>query len=165
MGGVAVGVVGKPLGLRGEVYVLADPDLGVEFAPGATFRAGPHTVTVATSRLHGNRRVVRFDGVETREAAEALRGLVLTAAREDLDLASDAFWADELIGLPVLTAAGAPVGTVTGVADGAAHDYLVVADEDGQELLIPAVDQLVDVTTERIVVQPVPGLLGEPDDS
>ncbi|MEX0659660.1 MAG: ribosome maturation factor RimM [Egibacteraceae bacterium] len=162
MGDVAVGVVGKPLGLRGEVYVLADPDLGVEFAPRATFRAGADTLTVATSRLHGNRRVLRFDGVETREAAEALRGRVLTAARDDLDLEPDAFWADELIGLPVVTAAGAQVGTVTGVADGAAHDYLVVADGHGQELLIPAVDQLVDVTPERIVVAPVPGLLGEP---
>lgn len=163
MGAVAVGVVGKPLGLRGEVYVQADPDLGVEFAPGAAFTAGADTLTVATSRLHGNRRVLRFDGVETREAAEALRGRVLTVARDDLDLESDAFWADELIGRPVVTAAGAPVGTVTGVADGAAHDYLLVAGEGGGELLIPAVDQLVEVTAERIVVQPVPGLLGEPE--
>lgn len=163
MGAVAVGVVGKPLGLRGEVYVQADPDLGVEFAPGATFTAGADMLTVASSRLHGNRRVLRFDGVETREDAEALRGRVLTVARDDLDLDTDAYWAEELIGRSVVTAAGAPVGTVTGVSDGAAHDYLVVADEGGQELLIPAVDELVEVTNERIVVQPLPGLLGEPE--
>lgn len=158
---VTAGVVGKPLGLRGEVYVHPDPDLADAFGPGATYRAGGRSLTVASSRLHGNRRVVRFEGVEDRDAAEALRGAELVVTREAFDLDEDAFWADELLGRPVVTSEGTPAGTLVGVADGPAHDYLVVRVPDGRELLVPAVDELVEVTAERIVVAALPGLLDD----
>lgn len=158
---VAAGVVGKPFGLRGEVYVRPDPDLDVSFAPGSTFGAGPRTLTVAESRLHGNRLLVRFEGVEAREAAEELRGTVLTVARDEVRLDEGAYWASDITGRAVVTADGDPVGVVAGVADGAAHDYLVVARDDGAELLIPAVEQLVELTGDGIVVRAIPGLLDE----
>lgn len=158
---VAVGVVGKPLGLRGEVYVQPDLDVGEQFAAGATYSAGDRMVTVAASRMHGNRRVLRFAGVETRSDAEALRGAVLTVDRGAVELDEAAFWTDDIVGREVVTATGEHVGTLAGVADGTAHDYLVVTHADGRELLVPAVDELVEVTDERIVVQPLPGLLDE----
>lgn len=164
MGTVAVGVVGKPLGLGGEVYVQPDADLDEEFPPGARFAADEGVLTVASSRLHGNRRVVRFEGVDTREAAEALRGRVLTVERGEVVLDEDAFWADDLVGRDVVTPGGDHVGTVAGVADGPAHDYLVVARDGGEDALVPAVDDLVEVTAERVIVQPLPGLLGEAEE-
>ncbi|HVM15793.1 MAG TPA: ribosome maturation factor RimM [Egibacteraceae bacterium] len=156
---VAVGVVGKPLGLRGEVYVQPDPDVGEQFPPGATYTAGDRTLTVAASRMHGNRRVVRFAGVEDREQAEAMRGAVLTLDRADVALDEDAFWTDDVVGREVVTVAGEPVGTLADVTDGAAHDYLVISRPDGRELLVPAVDELVEVTPDHIVIRPLPGLL------
>lgn len=158
-GEVAAGVVGKPLGLRGEVYVHPDADVGDPFAPGTSYRAGNVTLTVASSRLHGARRVVRFEGIEDREAAEALRGTVLALDRADVPLDEDAFWAQELLGRDVVTPAGQAVGVLVDVADGAAHDYLVVATPQGQQVLVPAVSELVDITPERIIVQDLPGLL------
>lgn len=158
---VAVGVIGKPLGLRGEVYVQPDPDVGEQFPPAATYRAGGRTVTVVTSRMHGNRRVVRFAGVDSRTEAEVLRGTVLTVDRAAVELDDAAFWTEDIVGRDVVTAAGERVGTLAGVADGAAHDYLVITGVDGREVLVPAVDELVEVTAERIVVQPLPGLLDE----
>lgn len=158
---VTVGVVGKPLGLLGEVYVHPDRDLVEEFPPGRTYRAGDRALTVADSRLHGNRRVVRFDGVTDREAAEALRGVTLALDREQVALDDDAVWADDLLGRPVRTPGGGHVGTIAGVADGTAHDYLVVALPDGRELLVPAVDELVELAEDHVVVEPLPGLLGD----
>jgi 16S rRNA processing protein RimM len=162
---VAVGAVGKPLGLRGEVYVHPDPDLVEEFPPGASYTVAGRSLTVAASRMHGNRRVVRFEGVDSREAAGALRGAVVSVDRESVGLDVDVFWADELLGRDVVTAGGEPVGVLVGVADGAAHDYLVVARDGGDDLLVPAVDELVEVTADRIVVQPLPGLLGDTDEA
>lgn len=157
---VAVGVVGKPLGLRGEVYVHPDPDVGDDLAPGSVYRTREGTLTVASSRLHGGRRmIVRFEGVEDRAAAEGLRGAVLMVDRGAVALDEDAFWTDEVVGRQVVTADGQAVGVLVGVADGAAHDYLVVAPPEGDELLIPAVAELVEVTPERVVVQAIPGLL------
>lgn len=157
---VTVGVVSKPLGLRGEVYVRADPDVADDFTPGSTYRAGARTLTVAASRLHGGRRVVRFEQVEDRDAAESLRGALLMLPRSDVALDDDAFWADDVVGREVVDADGEHVGTLVEVTDGAAHDYLVVARPHGREVLIPAVDELVEITAERIVVQALPGLLG-----
>lgn len=158
---VTVGVVGKPLGLGGEVYVHPDRDLAEVFPPGRTYRAGDRRLTVADSRVHGNRRVVRFDGVTGREAAEELRGLTLALAREQVTLEDDALWADDLLGRPVRTPGGGQVGTIAGVTDGTAHDYLVVALPDGREVLVPAVDDLVEIAEDHVLVEPLPGLLGD----
>lgn len=160
---VTVGVVGKPHGLRGEVTVRADPDLAEEFPPGAVYlvAGGETRLTVATSRLHGNRRLVRFEGVDDRDAAEALRGAELARPRSEITLEQDAFWVDELVGRPVTDRDGRALGTVTDVTDGQAHDYLVVTGPRGHEALIPVVADLVDVTDETVVVDAIPGLLDE----
>ena len=157
---VIVGVVGKPVGLAGEVYVRPDPDLAHEFGPGQRYpRDGRDDLVVAASRVHSGRQVVRFEGVDDREGAEALRGTVLTLPRTEVALDDDAFWSDDLLGREVVDDDGQLVGVVESTLDGAAHDYLVLARPDGGEVLIPAVADLLDVTAERIVVHAIPGLL------
>ena len=159
---VVVGVVAKALGLAGETFVRPDPDLDEPFPPGAAYassRGGE--LVIASSRLHSGRQVVRFDGVDSREAAEALRGAELRRPRADIPLDDDAFWTDELIGREVLDDSGAVVGVVEAVADGAAHDYLVVARPDGGEVLLPAVAELVEVGADHVVVHAIPGLLDD----
>jgi 16S rRNA processing protein RimM len=74
---------------------------------------------------------------------------------------ADTVWVDELLGREVVDVTGALVGVVDGVLDGAAHDFLVVARADGGELLIPVVEELVDLT-EPVVVHGPPGLV-EPE--
>ena len=157
---VIAGAVGKPFGLAGETYVFADPDVADEFPPGAHYaRQDGGSVTVVESRLHGNRRLVRFEGIGDREAAEAIRGVVLLIDRAGVRLEADALWADDLIGREVVDQDGAVVGVVERTLDGPAHDYLLVARPDGGELLLPAVAELVDVDADPIVVHAIPGLL------
>lgn len=172
---VTVGVVGKALGLRGEVLVRPDADLPPEvFSVGRTFGVRPvaadpdssglwpATLRIASTRVHAGRRIVRFADVETRERAEGLRTAQLTLSRAEIALDDDAFWSADLLGREVVDSTGAVVGVLEAVADGAAHDYLVVARADGGELLIPAVSDLVTVGTDAIVVDAIPGLL-DPD--
>lgn len=159
---IPVGAVGKPFGVLGAVYVFGDPDLGDEFPPGeryATDRGGD--LVVAESRRHAARRVVRFEGVEDRDAAEALRGVQLLRPRGAVALQDDAIWVDDLKGREVVSSADEVVGVVEAVIDGPAHDYLVVARPDGGELLIPFVDALVDHEVDPIVVEALPGLLDD----
>jgi 16S rRNA processing protein RimM len=163
---VVVGVVGKPFGVRGDVYVRPDPDLEHEFPPGTTYRvAGRGTLTVADSWVHGNRRIVRFDEAEDRDAAEALRGAALCLPREAFELGEDAWWVDDLVGAEVRDDTGAIVGIVEGVRDGHAHDYVVVARTDGGEVLIPLVADLIEVRAGAVVVRAVPGLLDDEADT
>jgi 16S rRNA processing protein RimM len=104
---------------------------------------------------------MRFVGIDTREAVEALRGTVLRVPRDEVPLDPDAFWSDDLLGREVTDDDGSLVGVVEATLDGAAHDYLVIARPDGGEVMVPAVAELVEVGPDRIVVHAVPGLLDD----
>ena len=169
---MAVGVIRRPFGRDGQVFVHPDPDLDDPFPVGDVYQAAPDVaggqpsarpLTVAASMLHSGRRIVRFEGIEDRESAAGLRDLVLSrdAARGDLD--QDGFWAEDLLGWPVLDQHDRPLGTLREVRDGVAHDYLVVGRLGGSDVLVPAVAELVDIQSDRIVVQAVPGLFDDPD--
>lgn len=163
---VVAGVVGRAVGLRGEVYVIGDLDVADDFAVGAEYQpaepaAGRDRLTVASSRLHAGRLIVRFVGVDTRDAAEALRDVTLTVPRAEVALGEGAFWVDELLGRDVVDADGQPLGVLEAALPGAAHDYLVVARPDGGEVLVPAVAELVELGGDRVVVRSLPGLFDE----
>lgn len=158
---VVVGVIAKPLGLKGEVLVRPEPDVAHEFVAGERFEVDGRTLIVAHARLHSGRQVVQFEGVETRDGVEALRGTVLAVPRSSVALDEGAFWNDDLLGREVVDHNGDLVGVLEATQDGAAHDYLVVARPDGGEVIIPAVADLVDIRSDRIVIQAIPGLLDD----
>lgn len=155
---VALGTVGKPHGLAGDVYVWLDADLSEALVEGLTCDVGARTLDVAQVRRHRGRPLVRFAGVDTRDTAETLRGLAIEVDRDRLDDVDDLVWAEDLLGRDVVDADGLPVGVVDGLLDGAAHDFLVVARPDGGELLVPVVDELVDLS-EPVVIHGPPGLI------
>lgn len=159
---VVVGVISKALGLKGEVFVRPDPDIAHEFSAGEVFElADGRQLVVASARSHSGRQVMRFEGVDTREAAEDLRGTVLDIPRDAVSLDQDAFWNDDLLGREVVDDSGALVGVLESTLDGAAHDYFVIARPDGGDVLVPAVADLVEVREDRIVVHAIPGLLDD----
>jgi 16S rRNA processing protein RimM len=167
---LVVGRVARPHGVHGELTVdvrTDDPELrlavGTELAtePAA---AGP--LTVAASRWHSGRLLVRFAGVDDRAAAERLRDTLLVVDSADLeDLADpDEFRDHQLIGLSVVAADGDAVGTVADVLH-YGQDLLVVAGSGaraGAEILIPFVSAIVsdvDIAAGVLRVDPPPGLL------
>jgi 16S rRNA processing protein RimM len=128
-----VGRVGKAHGLRGDVHVVAVTNVAERFAPGSELVVGDRSLVVQSSRPAGSGFVVRFDGVDDRNAAEALRGVTVRAeAREGDD---DELFAHDLIGAEVRDRAGTRIGAVESVQANPAHDLLVL---DGGTL-IPAV--------------------------
>jgi 16S rRNA processing protein RimM len=167
---LVVGRVARPHGVHGELTVdvrTDDPELrlavGTELAtePAA---AGP--LTVAASRWHSGRLLVRFAGVDDRTAAERLRDTLLVVDSADLeDLHDpDEFRDHQLIGLSVIAAGGDPVGTVADVLH-YGQDLLVVAGSGaraGAQILIPFVSAIVsdvDLAAGVLRVDPPPGLL------
>jgi 16S rRNA processing protein RimM len=159
---VAIGRIGKPHGVRGEVTVEELTDYPDRFRAGATFVSDDRTLTISSLRRHRGVLLLRFDGVADRESAEALRGTVLTIEAADRrSLEGDEFWPDQLEGLKAMLPDGTQLGTVTGVAFGPAQDRLVIATTAGTTIEIPFVDELVsDVHPSGgfVVVDPPPGL-------
>ena len=168
---MVVGRVVRPHGVRGELLVEVLSDAPDRFAPGTAVAAGdpdsdtpPRPLEVSDARLHQGRLLLRFVGVEDREAAEALRGSLLTIPSEAArKLGPDEFWRHQLVGLAVVDPQGNGRGVVSDVLPGTAHDLLEVRRPDGATVLVPAVAALVKVELEagRLVVQPLQGLLDD----
>ena len=157
---VIVGTIGKPFGTRGEVYVFADPDLDEDFAAGLRYATSRgDTLEVAHAQMHRSRLIVAFDGVADRQQAEALRGISLLRPRADILLSDGAVWVADLKGREVVDGDGELVGVVETVRDGHAHDFLLIARPDGTEVLVPLVEELVDMTADPIVITPPAGLI------
>jgi 16S rRNA processing protein RimM len=148
-----VGRIGKAHGLRGEVVIDAVSNRAERFQPGAVLYVADESRTVATARRHQNRWLLRFDGVDDRTTAEALRGAIVTG--DPLDAADDGeLWVHELVGARVVDRSDADLGTVTAVEANPAHDLLVT---DGG-VLIPIVF-VVEQSPGRVVVELPDGLL------
>jgi 16S rRNA processing protein RimM len=169
-----VGRIVKPHGIRGELVVDVSTDSAdVRFAVGSvlfvTSRDGAVTrsLTVTAARPHTGRLLVFFEGVAGRDAAEELRGAVLTANLADLPPIEDPdeYYDHQIEGLAVVTVTGEAIGTVREVMHGAGGELLLVDRTDradAGELLVPFVRQIVpevDVPGGRIVLDPPAGLL------
>jgi 16S rRNA processing protein RimM len=158
-----VGRIAKAHGVRGEVSVEPLSEVEGRFAPGSTLlagEAGDRTLTVAAVRPHTARLLVRFEGVDGRDAAEALRGtLLFVRSDETPDLPEGSYWPHDLVGCEVVTEDGRSLGPLTEVLTGPANDLWVTGAG-----MIPAVREFVvevDLATRRIVVRTPPGLLEE----
>ncbi len=142
------GWVGRPHGLDGSFHVTR---------PRADLLPAGASVTVAGAvreivRRSGTdqRPILRLDGCETRESAEALRGEALLVARDSLPaLGEDEWWPEELEGCRVRDG-DRTIGVVTGVRALPSCEVLEVAREDDGELLVPLVrDAVRAVDVER----------------
>ncbi len=119
-------------------------------------------LTIETSRDNGARLLVTFAGVADRTAAEALGGSILVVPTSDLpELPEGTYWPHELEGCEVVTGTGRVVGTITDVVANPANDIWVTTGADGEEILVPAIRQViaeVDVGARRVLVHEVPGI-------
>ncbi len=174
---VVVGRIGKAHGIKGEVSVelrtdeperrFVDGAILATEAPGGVEAHGadrPTSLTVKATRWHQSRLLVTFEEITDRNRAEAARGLLLLASIDEHETPEDPdeFYDHQLVGLQVVTTDGTPVGQLTEVIHSSAQDLLCIKSDDGREILVPFVSQLVptvDVPNKQIVVEDRPGLL------
>jgi 16S rRNA processing protein RimM len=165
-----VGRVAKAHGVTGELVVEVrtdDPEL--RFAPGAILRAKAsdrreNNYVVLAVRPHGNRLLLRLDGVADRDAADALRGSLFVIDSEDLPPIDepDTYYDHQLEGLLVRTTKGRDIGTVAEVLHTAGGELLAVDRAEAGELLVPFVTAIVtsvSLDTGVVEIDPPEGLL------
>ncbi len=143
-------------GVRGEVKVLTwldSPDMLCDFD---RCRIDGREVEIENCRVQKTCNLVKLQGVDTMEAAQALRGKVLELYREDID--PEVIFAAELVGVEVF-AEGKCIGKLTEVLDYPGNSVYVVKGE--QEYMIPAVKQFVlsmDLDKNEMQVKLIPGM-------
>lgn len=99
--------------------------------------------------------VARFEGIDDRSAAEALRGSLVEVDRSALPpLDNGEYYHADLIGLPVVDSNGTNLGRVAAVENYGAGDLLEVEGADGKRSLIPFKRGIADLEDGRIVIDP-----------
>ena len=116
-----VGSIGRAHGTSGEVVVRLITDRTERLESGSKLAADERELVVATSRPHQDRWLVRFEGVETRDQAEELRGWILRAPALRV---ANTLWVHELIGSTVREVSGTERGVVEAVVANPASDLL-----------------------------------------
>lgn len=157
--------IGKPHGIRGEVTVQVLTDAPEDrFVPGTGFLVEPASagpLTVSSARWNKDILLLGFEEVADRNTAETLRGAKLFIETAELDEDDDEGWYEhELVGLEARVG-DAVVGKVAGLHTMPVQDLLVVATPEGDEVLVPFVEEIVpEVNTGEgyILITPPPGL-------
>jgi 16S rRNA processing protein RimM len=140
---IAIGIIRKPVGLKGQCYTDA---LGVTFpalAPPVLLYAGrdpsqTREIVLKEKRQSPKGFVCRFEGFNDIDTAGTLRGMYLFCSREALPrLPEGKHYHFELEGLAVVAdETGTMIGTVTEVQQYPTTDALEVRKEDGSTVLV-----------------------------
>ncbi len=123
------------------------------------------------SVMQGRFLMLSLEGVDTMDAADALRNTVLYAAREDFHLAEGQYFLSDALGLPVYDTRegreGNLLGTVTDISPNAASDIYTVKTPDGAEVLVPAIPVFVTevIPGECVRMAPIDGMFENSDPS
>ncbi len=156
-------------GVRGELRVEPWCD-SARFLTGYSefyWDGGREKVKVVSSRPHKSLLLLKLEGVDTVEAADALRGRVLWLARKDAALPEGRYFVQDILGLSAVDAdSGRVYGKVTDVFPTGANDVYQVTDGDGKEYLVPAIrDVVVRVDPDEGVLElrPMRGIFDDAD--
>lgn len=156
---VVIGRIAGAFGVRGWVKAVSFTESRGNvfgYTPWVLRRDGAERLLeVLEGREHGGSVIVRLQGIDSREAAEALKGYEISVRRSQLPPAAPGeFYRVDLIGLRVVNLDGAEFGEIVDVMDTGANDVLVV--QGDRERLVPFVQGVfvrsVSLAESRVVV-------------
>ena len=129
---VVIGVIGAPHGVRGAVRVnmaLSEP-MHLKKYDAVHLQNGTLLKLKSVRPDKGTMVVVQFEGVDTRDAAQALTLKTIAVPRDAFpEVAEDEFYHADLIGLAASDESGAPQGEVVAVHNFGAGDILEIRGE------------------------------------
>jgi len=162
-----IGTIVGTHGIHGEVRVNPACD-SPEFFAGFDVlyydAQGQKPVRVLSARSNKAIALLRLEGMDSIEAAQALGRRTLFFRRADARLEEGQFFIAELLGCEVFDADNPALryGVLCDVSQTGANDVWHIRTDAGKEILIPVIDDVVkavDVVAGRIEIVPLPGLM------
>ena len=146
-------------GVRGEVKVLPWLDSAEMLCEFERCRIDGKEYKMDTCRVQKTCNLLKLQGIDTMEAAQAMRGKTVQLYREDI--ADDVIFAVELLGVDVFCN-GENIGKITDVLDYPGNSVYVVGDDGVKNrYMIPAVKEFVlstDVDKNEMHVRLIEGM-------
>ncbi len=164
---LVVGKIRRPHGVKGDVVVEIYTDYPERLLPQKTVFLGEKHVkaTIDRRRQHNEGLLLGFEGISSPEQAGRYRNQVLSIlASETPGLPGGRYFFHELLDLKVVDDSGKILGTLTEIIETGANDVYVIKGQDGRELLLPAIADVVlnvDLEAKIIKVHLLPGLESE----
>jgi len=114
-------------------------------------------------KYHKNMVLVKFKGIDRVEDAETFRNSYLEVDRENaIDLQEGEYFIVDLLGLNVVTEENDILGKLEDIFNTGSNDIYVVKSDDGKQLLIPAISEVIkeiNIKENKIVVHLLEGLI------
>ena len=159
---IKLGKITAPQGIKGEVRVYPYTDKPTRFSEIEAVLLNGRRCRIEKARYMKNMAILKLEGIDDRNAAEAVRNRELLLPREELwKQPEDTYFVDDLVGCAVVSEDGAPVGTLKTIHSRPAQDLYEIERADGSSFLLPAVKEFIkDVKTDEkiIVIHLIEGL-------
>ena len=160
---IKLGQIVTAVGIKGEVKVYPYTDIPERFEEIDALMIESKPAKINGVRYMKNMVILRLEGVDDRNAAEALRGKNLYIDRKDMwEMPEDTYLVKDLLGMTVMDPEGNRVGKLVNVIQNSAQDLYEIEREDGKTFLLPAVGefvQTVNLNKRIMIVRLIEGLV------
>lgn len=157
---VLIGKFQRAHGVTGEIVLGIETDFPERIRPGKVVYLGNQHVPrkITGTRPFHEKLLITLEGIKNREEVAELTNLQVFVKTGDLpSLDKGQFYHHQLIGLPVMTDNNSQLGTIREILATGANDVYVVVDENGKEILLPAIESVIldiDLDLGRVLVKP-----------
>jgi 16S rRNA processing protein RimM len=165
---IAVGVIRRPHGVRGEASVEPWTDSVDRFAElhrvtlVSPDESSTREAEIESFRPHGDRALIKFAGIERPEDLQTLQNWTVEIPEDEArQLAEDEYFLHDLVGLTLVDANGRERGVVIEAYEGGGGVLLNVKRPDGSKYEVPFAREIcteIDLEQKRIRVQFPEGL-------
>ena len=158
---IPVGRVTRTHGLKGELKFFPTDQEDLAVQSDQKILLGEATFKVKSVRGAKSPFIIKFEGVDSIEAAQSLAGQEVLVAREDFEsLPEGEYYRFEIEGLKVFDDTGKYYGVIEDIIETGSNDVYVVREND-KEWLIPMIDsvvQSIDLEQSKLIFHCVEGL-------
>lgn len=128
---------------------------------------GRNKISIKYSRPHKNVVIMHLEGVDTIDTAEKLKGMIIYADRNDIELDENEYFIQDIIGCEVSDFYMPKIyGIVTDVFKTGANDVYEVTNEKNVKCLVPVIDDVIrktDIENRQIKITPLEGIFDDAD--
>lgn len=163
-----IGKIVAPFGIKGEIKIFSLSDVPDRFVALKTVYLTPDYTRYTLKAVRpykGTMWVVKFAGINDATAADKLRGHDIVIPLDELaTLPPDSYYQHDILDLQVLRLDGREVGRITDIWVTGGNDVYVLKGPNGQQLLIPAIKDVVkqiDLIRHVMYIDPMRGLLDD----
>ena len=162
-----IGQVVNTVGLKGEIKINPFTDNLEQFDKGKKIilekNKNQTEFEIEQVRFHKLQVILKLKGIDIIEEAEKLRNSYVIVKRKDKEeLPEDTYYIVDLIGLNVYLEDNTLLGEITDVFPTGSNDVYVVKTEEGKQILLPAIKDVVkevNLSENKMIINLIEGLI------